>query len=244
MGVMKYLEEKGIIINEISGTSMGAIIGASFALGNNVETSINLAKKFKFWKVFDLDLSLGIVKGQKAYEFLIELFGEKTFDDTIIPLKIVGTNLKTGKSEIFQTGKIVDAIRASTSLPAIFRPYEINQNMYVDGGVLCNLPVDVLEGKNKIGISVLQAGKVHLETMEKNIFGMDTKKGFLSGSYAVIDRCLSIMMELNEENSIKKAGKHTQILRPHLGELDATDFDKVDEFVRVGYDEAKKNLVL
>lgn len=244
MWVLKYLEEKWVEIEEIAGTSMGAVIWASFALWNDVETSIQLSKKFKFWKVFDLDLSFGLVKWQKAYDFLIELFWDATFEDTVIPLKIIGTNIKTGKTEVFQSGKIADAIRASTSLPAIFRPHEIEENMYVDGWVLCNLPVDVLEWKNKIWVSVLKIWTMDLQTMEKNIFWFDRRKSFFKGSYAIIDRCLALMMELNEQRSIQKAGKNTQILRPNLWELDAADFDKVDEFVRIGYEEAKKHLFL
>jgi NTE family protein len=73
-----------------------------------------------------------------------------------MPLKIVSANIDTGEKRVFETGPVVDAIRSSISIPGIIMPNELGLERLVDGGIVNNLPVEILRGKNVIAVSVLR----------------------------------------------------------------------------------------
>ncbi|MDQ7022866.1 MAG: patatin-like phospholipase family protein [Candidatus Gracilibacteria bacterium] len=233
------MEEGNIEIEEISGTSMGAIIGSLIAFGMTFEEIKDFAKSMNYLKLVDIDFKTGLLKGNKIEKKLEEIFGDKKIEDTKISLKIVATNIETSESTIFRKGKIVDAIRASISLPGIFIPKEIDGNIYLDGGIMMNLPVEALDGKNILAVSALKinTGKI---IKNKKYFGLNFKTGFLKNNFEIIKRAVIAMMKVNEEQSLKTLNKNITLIRPNFGDLDIIHFNKVDEFIEIGYSEIKK----
>lgn len=152
VGVIRELEKYAVDIDFIAGTSMGAIIGAIYALEGNldiIDKYVNLNKK-KLISLSDISFSLkGFIKGKAIENILSDLYGNSTFKDTKIPLVINAVDIHTGKEVIFREGKIIDAVRASMSIPVVFSPKKINGKIYVDGGIVNNAPYNHVPKKYK-----------------------------------------------------------------------------------------------
>jgi len=147
--IIQRLQKEGIEISAISGSSIGALIGAYFALNGEVDSFLETYKTFKkkdFLRLTDINNpKLSLIKGEKLKAFLTDkFFGEKAFADTQIPLVICTTDLIKRESIYHRKGKLVDAIMASISIPGVFPPYKKNRKLYVDGGVLDPVPISVL----------------------------------------------------------------------------------------------------
>lgn len=239
--VLKYLEECNIEIHEISGTSMGAIIAGLYACGKNSDEITQVAKDLNFLKLVDIDLKHWLLKGNKILKKLEELYGNKTIEDAGITLKIVATCLESSQQHVFENIRIADAVRASLSLPWVFIPYKIWENSYIDGGITNNLPISVLDGKHAIGVSALKKIKWPLSRKRK-ILWVEINKWFFNLNYQIIHRTIVTMMKQNEDRSVEKAKGDFILISPDFWDLDYYTFDKIDDFITLGYNEAKKQL--
>ncbi|MFW6230644.1 MAG: patatin-like phospholipase family protein [Nanoarchaeota archaeon] len=163
VGVLRELEKYSVDIDFIAGTSMGAIIGALYALEGNldlVDKYLSLRTKDLFsFSEFSFSFR-GMIKGVIVEDVLRNLYGNATFKDTKIPLVVNATDLETGKEVIFKEGKIIDAVRASMSIPVIFKPKKINGRYYVDGGIVNNIPYNHVPKKYKTVIVVNVNAKI------------------------------------------------------------------------------------
>ncbi len=149
IGVLKVLMREAVPVDFIAGTSMGGIIGGAFAAGKSIEEIENLANSMTSLrqqiKLVDFKLTgKGLVKGTRLYRLLASMIGEEvTFDQLHIPTAMVAVDIITGREVVLSEGKVVDAIRASMSVPGFFEPVRRGDLLLVDGGVLNNVPVDV-----------------------------------------------------------------------------------------------------
>ena len=235
------MEEKNIQITEIAGTSMGAIIGAFLAIGTTSDEMQKITREINYLQMIDFDLKNGFIKGDKIINFLEKYFGNTQIQDLKIPLKIIATDLETGEKKVFMNGKIVDAVRASISLPGIFGPHEIDEKFFIDGGVVSNLPLEELSTYQKIGISALKTYNGPL-VRKKRFLGFELENGFFGMNSQILSRAFAIMMQQNEAQSIAETHGKIQVLNFEYGELDMADFDEVEKFIELGYETARKNL--
>ena len=233
--VLKYLEEKNIEIEEISWTSMWAIIWAMIAIWMKSEEIRSFAKSINFLKLADFDFKTGLLKWEKIEKKFEEVFWDKKIEETKIPLKIIATNIESAEIKIFKTWKIIDALRASFSLPWIFIPKEIEGQSYVDWWIMMNLPIEALDWKEVLAISALKINTWKI-VKDKKFLGLNLKTWFFKNNYEIIKRSVVLMMKVNEDNSLKTAWKNITFLKPDFKELDIMDFNKVDEFVEMGYE--------
>ena len=243
IGVIQYIEENNITISEVAGTSMGAIIGAAFALGVSSEKMRQFIAEINFLKLVDLDMKEALVSGNKIYKKLFELYGDVRIEDTKIPLKIVATDLHSGEKKVFTSGKIIDAVRASISLPSIFKPYEVEEIKYIDGGLRTNLPVRELEWNDIIAVSVVRE-TYGFET-HRRFFSWNIKKWFIGHTLETLKKTIHIIMANNEDLHIElagKEGKNVILLKPNITEFEYFDFLKYDEIIAKGYESAQKTL--
>ena len=166
IGVLKVFERHGIPIDLIAGTSMGGLVGALYASGvkpEDMEKEMVRRGRVTEWvKLVDFTISTrGIVKGARIYDHLAMLLGKDlTFDDLRLPLSVVSTDLRSGREVVLQQGKIVDAVRATISIPLVFLPVERDGMKLVDGGVVNNVPVSVarqMGAQKVIAVDVLPA---------------------------------------------------------------------------------------
>jgi NTE family protein len=154
IGVLKVLEEQGIHIDMIAGTSIGALVGGIYAASASVDhlirSTIDLfpTKMAARRKIFDYTLPFqGVLRGRKAMGLVASAIKKADFLDLLIPAYFVGVDLFKGEQVLFETGDVSKAIRSSLSIPAIFCPYRHKGRWMVDGGLLNPVPVDVLEQK-------------------------------------------------------------------------------------------------
>jgi len=150
IGLLDTFLQWGVTPHFVSGTSMGAIIAAAFAMGIPTAELTSIALKFtktsEMVKLVDWSPPRrGFLEGKKVQGFLESVFGTDTqFEDLKIPLAINSVDLCTGQEIIFTSGSLITAMMSSIAVPGIFQPYEVGDYQLVDGGVLNNVPVSLL----------------------------------------------------------------------------------------------------
>jgi len=143
IGVIKALEKNNISIDYLSGSSIGAWVAAHYAIFRDVaklEADFIDKPTDNLPLLLDVGLAKGLISGRKFITYLEKSFGNYTFKDVRIPLKIVATDLATGQPFVFSSGSISSAVRASTSVPLVFKPFIYNEKMLVDGGLSDPVP--------------------------------------------------------------------------------------------------------
>ena len=162
VGVLKVLREEGIEPDVIAGTSMGAQVGGIYASGVELDELETLWRSSSFGHVFKTLLPTipwsGWSSGNGITRFLQKLIGNPHIEDLPIPYAAMATDLRSGEPFTIANGSLVDAIRASLSVPGLFNPVWIDGRLLIDGGVSNPMPVDVarrLGSDVVIGIDVL-----------------------------------------------------------------------------------------
>lgn len=147
IGVIEELLESGYTITSIAGTSMGSMIGGMLAKGTLPEFKNWLLKFTKMDVIKFLDLTIahgGMIKGEKIMKVIGEFVGDVTIEDLQIPYACVAADLTGRKEMIFTQGSLLQAIRASCSIPTVFLPVSLDGMLLVDGGILNPLPLDII----------------------------------------------------------------------------------------------------
>ena len=212
IGVLKSLEKSGIKIEAISGTSMGAIIGAFFAAGKLKEAE----EYYRSMKVSDVIFNFdpifptsGLINGKKVMQLLKDVIGDIYVFDTKIPFYPVATDLDSGEPVVLQDCKLWEAIRASISIPGLFKPFKIKDRYYVDGGITNPVPVNVLKKRHKNTKTI--AVNLNLKPTDYKrawIKETDSETGFLFTRFPRL-KMLARKIGINDRN---KKGKEPNIL--------------------------------
>jgi NTE family protein len=139
IGVLKVLENFDIAPKIITGTSMGAIIGALYASGKDWQYIYDLAEDIEWHKLIDLSAKGGLLEGDALKKGLRNYLPE-TFEELEIPFAAIATDVETGAEVVITTGDLITSLRASISLPGIFAPVCLDGRYLIDGGVVNNVP--------------------------------------------------------------------------------------------------------
>ncbi len=151
----------------------------------------------------------------------------KSFDELPIPFRCVATDLVRSREVVFSSGSLFDALRATMSMPGVFAPLQLGKQVLVDGGLLNNLPIDVVKG---MGAEVIIA--VGLEAPDAD--------GGYDNLLAIVKRSLSVMVSANEKRNIKSLGQADLILLPDLTGYSPGSYSHGKELAERGYEEAKR----
>jgi len=148
IGVLKALEELGVNIAFIAGSSMGAFVGAAYAAGQSIE-QLEANTERTTWqdtaKMFIPSFSKGgLVKGKRISGFILERVGVEDFNELVIPLAIDTTDLETGEKFTITSGDLTAAIRASMAVPTVLTPKIIDGRILVDGGLVSPVPIQTV----------------------------------------------------------------------------------------------------
>lgn len=145
LGVLKYLDEVGLRPDIIAGTSAGSIMGAFYASGYAPEEILDILAHTGFMQMTRLTTKGGgIFSTTNFFRLLKKHLRYRNLEDLPLPMRIVATDLDRGEQHIFTEGPLAKIVLASSSIPILFRPVEINGHTYVDGGLFRNFPVIII----------------------------------------------------------------------------------------------------
>lgn len=223
-GALKALEEFGYKPDIISGTSAGAVAGALYVAGYSPKEICDLFKNKSFSNFTNITIpTSGLFSPAKFVDFLKQKITYSNIEDLPIPMRIVATDLDAGKIKVFTEGSLAERVMASATVPVVFPPTVIDDVHYVDGGIFCNFPVDVIrqDCEKVIGINVSPL----VPTQYKQTI------------IEIALRSYNFMFRANT----KEDGMLCDILveLPDVLQYDMFDLDAIDEIYRMGYHETK-----
>lgn len=264
IGVLKALEEMRIPVDFITGTSMGAYVGGLYASGMSADEIESLIysvdwnegyrdrvnrsqrrvrdKEYEDRYQLTTDLGLrwgeiraprGVVQGQNMLRILRETSGNlsefQSFDQLPIPYRAVATDIIALEEVVLDRGYLVDAMMASMSVPGALPPYEVDGRWLVDGGVTNNMPVDVARA---LGADIVIA--IDISTDYKNQEAFTT---FLT----VADQLSNYLVQRSTQKQARLLNEQDVFLRPDVGSMETTEFDKMPTAYEKGYEIAMVN---
>ncbi len=257
IGVLKVIDEYGIQIDYVAGTSTGAVIGGLYAIGYSGKEIEKIFMELDWLDIFDesipredvyigqkrwlpyanyffdLDknyipkLPIAFISGNNLINFLFDLTYQSAtnFDDFQIPFRCVATNVLTGEKKVFASGALHEAMRASMSFPSVFLPFDLNGEYYIDGGIVSNLPAEIVKDMGAdfvIGIKASSPLK---------------KDADLKNLIDVLEQTVNI----NISENMKKSQNYCDLtISPNLAEFELLDFTKKQEIIARGEKIARK----
>jgi len=145
IGVLEVLEEHGIRPSCVAGTSAGSAVGVVYCAGMSLSQIREVALHLEWKQLGSVVIPRrGFLDGSRLEESIIELIGDRTFDDLPIPFAAVAADLASEQLVILSKGRVAPAVRASCALPGVFTPVEREGRLLVDGGLINNLPVSAV----------------------------------------------------------------------------------------------------
>ncbi|MBL4616148.1 MAG: patatin-like phospholipase family protein [Robiginitomaculum sp.] len=241
IGAVRALREANIPIDFCGGTSMGAIIAANVAMGwcdEKIEQSI-LEAFVNSNPVNDYVLPVvSLTKGARVKRRLAKHFGCIDIENMVLPFFCVSANLTTGQPTIHREGLLREALRASIALPGVLPPVVMNREVHVDGAVLNNFPVDVMQDFHRgpvLGIDVSQVRGLEAEEFidPPGFFGWVMKNGFRKAP--PIASLLLRTATLSTSNlDVRRANADILIL-PEMEDMDLRDWKSFDKATQAGY---------
>ncbi len=236
IAVIEYMEEMNIPIHYISGSSIGSVIGAVYSAGMLKEFKdavLNLTKK-DVRSLFDPVLPRsGLLRGADAMNFIGKFIPkELNIEDLKIPLSVVATDFLSGKAVIFNSGNLLDAVRASLSIPGIFVPVKFKDTFLIDGGVADPLPINVVRD---MGANLTIAVNLH-PGLKKRKIDKIIKKIKPEKSIGVNSKFIQIIEEkVKSGNGISKSGFFSTI-EHFLGLDEKNDMPNIFEVIMQSVD--------
>jgi NTE family protein len=235
IGVLQVLQEEGIPIDIVAGTSAGAVMGAVYASRQDIERMIAQARDAGWKKMAPLiDPSFprtGFIKGRKITRLLADfLGGDIDFSELRIPFACVATDINTGEEIVIDSGPVLEAIRASISVPGIFTVVRREGRHLVDGGLTTPVPVNVVR---RMGADFVIAVNVNPDVsarMSKSRREHDRAEKE-PNIFQVMLQSFYITSHSLAQGSLNNADV---VIEPDLADIGAADFRKVSELIEQG----------
>lgn len=220
LGILKALDELGVVIDCISGTSAGAFAGALYAQGLKPDEIFELIKGVGFLNsVRPAWVRTGLFNLEGMKGILQKNIPVNNFNSLRIPLTVAATDIRKGQIYYFSEGELISAVLASCSIPAIFNPVSLNGNLYVDGGLIDNLPVKPIRKECDFIIGS------HCNHISPDVDVANIK--------SVIERSLLVAIYSNTE--ISRGMCDVFIEPPRMDRFSSMDFGKVQEIFDFSY---------
>lgn len=221
IGVLKVLEENGVQISCLAGTSIGSIIGGAYASGVPLEEIAAVARRVR-WKDFgNWTLSrMGLASNQRLEALVRRVFRATRFEDLKMPMAVVATDLLAGRPVVFTTGELGLAIRASCAYPGLFLPIAYDGSLLVDGGLVSEVPAAVAK---KLGADIV------IGVALQNLSLSEEPKSVVD----VLGRSFSIAQQAAEPIWRQHADL---VVEPTVSQFNWDDFGRADELMAAGAD--------
>ncbi len=252
LGVYRALLEAGIPVDWIGGSSIGAILGAGMSVSEDPELVIDRARAaFVGGKPFG-DVTFPIVsflRGRRMERLIDEYLGGQ-IEDLAIPFFAISSNLGDGSVRVHERGSLPRALRASASLPGIFPPAVVDRKLTVDGGILDNLPVDVMRDRPvgqivAVDVTARRDYEVDYDVVPSPWTLLAGRMLPFAKHYRVPGTMSMLMMAMSigtMESSLKAGQRADLLVQPLLGGYGFTDVRPFDRIVEVGYQAGQLSL--
>jgi NTE family protein len=219
IGVLKVLEMSKVPIHMIVGTSAGSFVGSLYAYGFDAFQLQKIALSIEKGDIADIMIpDNGFIKGEKLEEYVNTMVRKTPIEKLRIPFYAVATNIPSGQEVVFGKGNTGVAVRASCSIPGVFRPAKIGDKMYVDGGVVSPVAVDAAK---RYGADIVIAVDISAD--------LDTKQP--EGTIDTILQAINIMYSKLAGIQITKADI---VIKPKVGYIGSAEFEKRHEAILEG----------
>jgi NTE family protein len=220
IGVLKVLETNKVPIHMIIGTSVGSAVGSLYAYGYDAFQLQKVSFSIEKGDVVDLMIipDNGFIKGEKLEEFINKTLNHTPMEKLKIPFYAVATDIQSGQEVVFGRGNTGQAVRASCSIPGVFRPVKIGNRVYVDGGVVSPVAVDAAR---RLGADVVIAVDI----------SKDADRPKPESTIDTIFQSLNIMYSKLASIQVNQADV---VIRPKVGYISSSDFSKRHEAVLEG----------
>jgi len=220
IGVLKVLEQEGIPVSCIAGTSVGALIGAAYCSGVSPAELEQMAARVRFRDLARWTLSrLGFATNLRMITFLSKILKVHTFEELQIPLAVTATDFVSGEGVVFRSGPLNEAVRASCAYPGVFLPVKVNGRLLIDGMLAHSLPTKPVRdmGADKV-LAVSLRSKWTNNEGPRHIFD-------------VIGQCFSIAQDLNCATARQCADL---VIEPDVTGYRYDDFEHSSALVAIG----------
>jgi NTE family protein len=229
IGVLAVLEKEGIPIDMIAGTSAGAAVGALYAQGKDASQIKDLAIKMgrmQFLSLVDLALPRsGFIEGTRIKNLLKSIIGDIKFSDLRIPLACVATDIRSGEELVISQGSVLEAVRASISVPVIFTAVKWQDRYLVDGGLVNPVPVKTVR---EMGADFIIAVNVMPHIGDRT---QRAKKSKQPGMFQVMLQSIYIATYSLVKSSLERADI---VIEPQLTNIGYGDFRHIRECISQG----------
>lgn len=235
IGVLKVFEEEGIPIDQIVGVSVGALIGVLYAGGLDADKIQKMSGEvgwshltnYSRTSFAQLFVSDNLLSTAKMETYLKKQIGDVDFSDLRIPFACVATDIRTGERVVLQQGPVAVAARASATIPGLFKPVEVGQRLLVDGGLVDNLPSDIVtKSEQDVIIGILPHA--------------DPTKQDISSIFRVLVRSIEIQKDviINER---KKSADF--LIEPNVGSMSLIDLAQSERAIKAGTMAARASIL-
>ena len=224
IGILKALDEAGIKISMVTGTSAGAIVGAFYCSGYSPDNIMNIIKETKLIKYVKPAISFsGLLKLENTMSVFKKYLKNDSFDSLNIPLIVSATNVRKGKNTFLSHGELIMSVLASCAVPVIFEPIRLNGETFMDGGILNNLPIEPLIGHCDFIIG-----------SNCNPISDNYEPGNMK---SLLER--SLLMAIGVNTYLKKDLCDVFLEPDQLKQFGGFDFSKADTIFKIGYEYGK-----
>ncbi len=253
LGMLKVFQEEGIPIDILAGTSMGAFLGALFIMGKSVEEILEISREN--WKKLNSPFSwtlprIAFIKGKRIRNLVHDIFGDVLIEELPIPFLCVAGDLVSGQEVVLRNGKLYKAILASGALPGFFAPVRRGNMYLVDGGVVNNVPGDVLKKQGidmVIAVDVTPEREVYLAPREEISTAIRSESNILRRAFlhvkrfrskfgtVLLPRIIMRVIAIEGLEITRTKSRHFDIhIKPNLEDFDLFDFKRLPEIVVIG----------
>ncbi len=220
VGVLRALDELAIRTGALSGTSIGSFIAALHAFGMGWREIEEVADELDWFDLTGLTLSqFGLLSNKKFGRLVRELLGKRRIEESPLPLAIVATDIGSGEKVVLKNGDVAEAVMASSCIPAVFRPVEIDGRMLVDGVLMENVPLSPLQEQGIRPVVCVDLMGGHIFSRPDTIVDL-----LLNAFYSTLKTTTAMQIE---EADLKIA--------PDLGAFSLVDTRRIPELIEVGY---------
>lgn len=226
IGVFRALEEAQIPVFCVAGTSAGSITGAMFCAGLSWEEMADAAKKLDRKDILDKRWIIGSDSDNIA-DAVRRIIGRVSFGELKVPFAAVAVDLQSGEEVILRNGEVAAAVAASSSVPILFKPAELDGRVLVDGGLLNNMPADVCR-----------------QTGADVVVGVDLNyaRGKGTASAKMLDTAIAAW-NITTKNAMLKGQLNSDIIvAPELSAYKNTRLDNVEDMIQQGYSAAAEKI--